>query len=631
MRRSVLVVFLLVVACAATWAGGARESAASSSGRGKYLAAQGIIVPASEVKVDSYIASIDYHYPKPTEGVGVSIYTGHRQVSSGGQEELIQIGIQGPETRFEDLAPMNLVFVIDHSGSMGDKDKLEWVKRAFQVFIKRVRDGDFVSLVVFNDTAQVLFPSTRMDSAEKRLRFRTAVESLDANGGTNLLSGLKLGYEQAMTNFRGGFTNRVLFLTDGKDNQDHSVQLLHMAKSYGDTGINVSTIGVGESFDLELMNDLAVQGGGSSRFIADMKQMEQMFGSDLDRMLVPAARDVKMKLNLLRGVDLLGTWGYENTVRADTISYSLPTLHHRDYETILAWVRVEPTAALGSRSLATFSLTYHDLAGAPHALGPYPVEVEVVASEAPVAGFSDATVLRSGTMLHFAQTLSKIGQQYYSGSADERTMRSCLDLSVAMRKELRNSSLRLEESGFDDEIGILARYIQVLGKDLTLKDEETSRISKDEEIASPAPERSLEENLGNLFREILLEMRSKREGTIAVSGFTMKRENQPQLVSFLNEQGLVELAKVKNLQVVERDRLDAVMKEQKLSLSDLMDTTKAISVGQVLSAKFILTGSVIEMPRSVVIFARIVNVETAEVESAAQVIVPKGSEVSSLL
>ncbi len=35
----------------------------------------------------------------------------------------------------EDLPPMNLAFVIDHSGSIADADKLNWVKEAFDIFI----------------------------------------------------------------------------------------------------------------------------------------------------------------------------------------------------------------------------------------------------------------------------------------------------------------------------------------------------------------------------------------------------------------------------------------------------------------------------------------------------------------
>jgi len=561
----------------------------------------------------------------------VSIHTGHRQVSFTGQDEIIHIGIQGSETPFEELAPMNLVFVIDHSGSMSSSNKLDWVKRSFETFIKSVRDKDYVSLVIFDDTARVVFPSTRMDTPDKRTRFKWAVNSIVPAGGTNLLSGLRLGYEQAMTNYRSDYTNRVLFLTDGNDNQDHVRQMLEMAGSYREMGVNVSTIGVGTSFDLKLMNDLAMRGGGSSRFISDMKEMEEMFGSDLDRMLVPAARDVKMTLALEPAVRLVGTWGYQNTQHGSNVNYALPTLHHRDYETILARVHLGGTLRRGPMVIGRFSLVYRDLEGGEHSLGPYPITVEVVASETPVSGYSDATVLQSGSMLDFAQTLVDIGRLYYANTMDMQNRRKCLDLSVSMRNQLKNAQLRLDNTGFEDEIGILDRYIQMLGTDLALTGEESSKISTDYGIASPAPQRSLDENLTNLFQEILLEMKSKVRGTIAISGFMAKKEPQPQLVSLLNEKGLVEMSGIENLRVVEREKLDTVMKEQKLSLSDLMDTTNAISVGKLVSAQFILTGSVIEMPSSVAIFARIVNVETSEVESAAQVIVPKSSEVSALL
>lgn len=630
MRRLIVFACVLVVLTAPAWAGGSKEAAGSST-RGKYLAAQGMIVPADQVMIDSYIASIDYHYPKPTQGIGVSIHTGHRQISSAGQEEIIHIGIQGPVTPFEELTPMNLVFVIDHSGSMASSNKLDWVKRSFETFIKSVRDKDYVALVIFDSSAQVVFPSTRMDGSDKRTKFRWAVESIHPAGGTNLLDGLKLGYEQAMTNYRSDYTNRVLFLTDGNDNQDHVRQMLEMADSYREMGVNVSTIGVGTSFDLKLMNDLAARGGGSSRFISDMKEMNEMFGSDLDRMLVPAARDVEMRLDLNPGVALVGTWGYQNTQQGSAVSYTLSTLHHRDYETILARVRVAASRQLGLMELGRFSLTYRDLEGGDHALGPFPITVDVVSSEAPVSGYSDATVLQSGSMLDFAQTLVEIGRLYYANTTDMQNRRRCLDLSVSMRNQLKNAQQRLDNTGFEDQIGILDRYIQMLGTDLALSGEESSQISTNYGIASPAPQRSLDENLDNLFHEILLEMKSKVRGTIAISGFMTKKNPQPQLVSLLNEKGLVEMSGIENLKVVERDKLDAVMREQKLSLSDLMDTTNAISVGKLVSARFILTGSVIEMPSSVAIFARIVNVETSEVESAAQVIVPRSPEVSALL
>jgi Mg-chelatase subunit ChlD len=634
-----LIVLGLVLATAVTgWCQTKKaESAAGSAARGGYLAASGVISPANEVLIDSYIGAVDYRYPRLPQEITVTTYIGNRQVSSAGQEEVVQVGIQGPEAAFEDLAAMNLVFVIDHSGSMGGTDKLPWVKKAFEVFIRRVRDRDFVSLVVFNDSATVLFPSTRMDTPAKREQFAQAARGIPGGGGTNLLSGLRLGYEQAMMNFRADYTNRVLFLTDGNDNVDHVRQMMEMAKSYKQMGINVSTIGVGRSFDLQLMNDLARQGGGSSRFIADTAEMEEMFGTDLDRTIVPAGRNLRMTLQLEPGVKLAGTWGYGNSFSGSTISYELPTLHNRDYETILAAVRIAPGPPAAARKLARFSLQYQDLEGRSHSMGPYPIEVEVVAGQSPVTGFSDGMVLRSGTMLHFAQTLARVGELYYAAramtdaGAKAENLHECLDLTLAMKRELVNARLRLDSTGFDKEIVIADQYLKILGTDLALTDEEASRIAGDVEIAPPVPERSLDENLGNLFREVILNLRAREGGAIAVSGFSMKRDTQPQLCALLDERGLVELSRVQGLTPVERRRLDAVLREQEIALSDLADTEKAIAVGKVLAARYILTGSIIEMPGSLVIFARIVNVETSEVESAAQVIVPKNREVSGLL
>jgi TolB-like protein len=62
-----------------------------------------------------------------------------------------------------------------------------------------------------------------------------------------------------------------------------------------------------------------------------------------------------------------------------------------------------------------------------------------------------------------------------------------------------------------------------------------------------------------------------------------------------------------------------------------MDTSKAIRIGQVLAADYLLTGSVIETDRTVIIFGRVINVETAEIESVAQIVVPKSTSLKSLL
>jgi hypothetical protein len=393
---------------------------------------------------------------------------------------------------------------------------------------------------------------------------------------------------------------------------------------------------MGDSIDLGLMSDLAQRGGGSSRFISDPEEIKKIFGTELGRTAIPAAYDLKMRLEFLQSVKILVTWGYDNIIEEKSVTYYLPTLHHNDYETILVSFRTYGGENPGLSALARFSLSYRDLQDTVHQMGPFDILCEYVDLKSPVSGFSNGMVLRSGTTLHFAETLKRIGKIYYSGSDtidknNKYKIRNCLDLSVEMRKELKNVKLRLDDVGFDDEIGILDNYIQILGQDLDLQNWERTMISADDEITPRVRNRPLDSHLKNLFREIVLDMQGKDKGSIAVAGFTMKREKQPELITLLNEMSLVELTGLDKIKVIERSRLDRAINEQKLNLSDLIDTKKAISVGNGLSARYILTGTCIEMPNTVVIFGRVVNVETTEIESAAQVIVPKTKEVMDLL
>ena len=791
MKRIVVILLILSFLTTVVWAGGSKEAAGSAS-RGRYLAGQGVIIPPEEVHIDSYVAQIDYKYPDPVEQVGVTLYSGQRQLSNRGQEGVVHIGLQGSRRSYEGLSPMNLAFVIDKSGSMHDEDKMGWVKDAFDIFIERVRDIDFVSLVVFDDEARVIFPSTRMSSEERRKRFREAVRVIEPSGGSNLEAGLELGYQQVLANFRREYTNRVLFLSDGTEmstrlagagaktgdvrvslmwnnlndldlhvippsreeifyghrrsrcggeldvdmnarggrtsmtpveniywpkggapqgiyrvyvqnyayhegfygKTDFTVEIFNrgelsqytgsisgsglwnnvtvcefslgdqkarekevlnleqLAERYKQLGVTLSTIGVGFGFDLELMTSLSMAGGGSSRFIADSREMEETFGSDLDRTLVAAAKDLDMKLEFLQDVEILGTWGYNNRVAGRTIRYSQDTIHNRDYETIIVQYRLKPSQKTGEQELARFSLSYRDLNGKEKHSGPHVLKVQLVDSASPVTGFSSGMVLQSGTMLHFARGLARIGELYYScreqlvrinrrgvsqGEVKEieasfdRKMKQALDLTVASKKELVNAKLRLDNEGFNDEIQILEKYITILGGELKLEQERIVGYSRDIELAPLVSGRSLNDHLTNLFNEMTLDLNVKASGTIAISGFAKDDGSVCGLTKLLNERALAEISRIENLALLEREKIDEVLTEQELALSDLMDTTKAIRVGEFLAANYIVTGTVIEMADSVVIFGRIINVESGEIESVAQVIVPKGRDVRKLI
>jgi TolB-like protein len=273
-------------------------------------------------------------------------------------------------------------------------------------------------------------------------------------------------------------------------------------------------------------------------------------------------------------------------------------------------------------------------------------------------------------MMRFARHLKEAGELYYSctdlieeinrrrdelwrsgGGADEyqeissaeireleekvgARMRRAMSLTLAMKKEVANARLRLDNVGFEEELGILDHYIRILGRELKWEPAQLQHAAADRELPAPVRERSLANHLANLFDELTFGLRAKElkeRSIVAVSGFVPAKGEAAGLVKVLNETALSNLSRIETLTLVERSRLDAVMEEQKLSLAGLTDTSTAIEVGRLLAADYLLTGSVIEMSATVVIFGRIIRVESGEIESVAQVIIPKDRDVQSLL
>ena len=227
-----------------------------------------------------------------------------------------------------------------------------------------------------NTNAQTLIPPTQIQNQEDRTKFKRQVDKIAANGGTNVYAGMQQSYKEIEKNYHFEYVNRVVILTDDMHNFGEMINkdILDLAAEYRRKGINISSVLLGIEADTGLMVDVAIEGGGSSRFVSDRDEMVKIFETELDRMLVPAARDLKMRLVLAEGVSLKNTWGYRNYKEENTIYYSLPTLHNGDYETMLAELFIAPDHSDGP--LGNFYLDYVDLANNQRSLGPYKINVD---------------------------------------------------------------------------------------------------------------------------------------------------------------------------------------------------------------------------------------------------------------
>jgi TolB-like protein len=74
-----------------------------------------------------------------------------------------------------------------------------------------------------------------------------------------------------------------------------------------------------------------------------------------------------------------------------------------------------------------------------------------------------------------------------------------------------------------------------------------------------------------------------------------------------------DLSKIKMLNVIERARLEEILKEQKLNNSKEFDASTASKVGKLLGVQYILTGSFFDLMGSMRMDARIIDVETGKI------------------
>lgn len=156
--------------------------------------------------------------------------------------------------------PVNVVFVLDISNSMGANNKLDLLKQSVGSLLDIIRPEDKISLVTYASEASVIVPSTSGSSSEE---VRKKVEKLHNMGSTAGLDGIKLGFKQAKKAFIEGGTNLVIVITDGAFNE-HMGDYLGVIEKYEKQNINFSVVGVKNNpKDEANMREAAERGKGS--------------------------------------------------------------------------------------------------------------------------------------------------------------------------------------------------------------------------------------------------------------------------------------------------------------------------------------------------------------------------------
>merc|ERR1719203_2013948 len=99
--------------------------------------------------------------------------------------------IKAPYFRSDDRAPIDLVAVVDESGSMSG-DRIKLVRETVQFIIKNLESSDRFGIVGYSSGSRTVLPLTKMDDEGKK-KASALGNKLRAQGGTALCEGLVVG------------------------------------------------------------------------------------------------------------------------------------------------------------------------------------------------------------------------------------------------------------------------------------------------------------------------------------------------------------------------------------------------------------------------------------------------------
>lgn len=196
----------------------------------------------------------------------------------------------------EESPSVALALVLDKSGSMSG-ERIEMARAAAIGATELLKTSDYAGVVVFDGEAQWV---AEMELMTNPSRIRQLIESIQAGGGTNLAPGMQL----ALDGLRAtpAQIKHAIVLSDG-----HSVPgpFGEIAGRMGREGITVSTVGVGQGVDVELLREVARLGQGRYYYTASNEAIPQIMAQETMTASGAALQELPFAPVVVRSADFL--------------------------------------------------------------------------------------------------------------------------------------------------------------------------------------------------------------------------------------------------------------------------------------------------------------------------------------
>ncbi len=181
--------------------------------------------------------------------------------------------------------PREVIFIIDTSGSMHG-DSICQARAALKFALDRMHPEDHFNIVRFSNDASTLFASAKPADSHHLHRAKRFVQSLNADGGTNITSALDLAFDGKVG---GRMLRQVVLITDGSVGNEASL-FRHIRRDIGDS--RLFTIGIGSAPNSHFMRRSAAFGRGTFTHIGSTRDVSEIMSALFEKLERPTMTQI---------------------------------------------------------------------------------------------------------------------------------------------------------------------------------------------------------------------------------------------------------------------------------------------------------------------------------------------------
>jgi Ca-activated chloride channel family protein len=181
---------------------------------------------------------------------------------NGGDNGYLTLAVQPPAfPKSNEIAPKDLFFVVDNSGSMHGKP-IEACKELMRTALQGMNPDDRFTIMRFSDYVSALSRTPLKNTPENVNRGIAFVDRMSGIGGTEMLSGIRRALEGSVD---PGRVRIVFFLTDGYIGNE--AEILKAIKEENQSQARLFSLGVGSSVNRYLLTSMARLGRGQAQIM----------------------------------------------------------------------------------------------------------------------------------------------------------------------------------------------------------------------------------------------------------------------------------------------------------------------------------------------------------------------------